>query len=131
MSANYYWRDRPCETCDRYDEIHVCKSGHTWRAYPNTLLDEAHPEWGFERESPFGFPVLSVADWRTVLTTRPGALWNEYGDQIPDPVAWLDAFEPLDEAAKNRYRSWHARDLADGSDWFDAAGFFFHTGEFC
>ncbi len=131
MGTNYVWRDRPCSTCDRYDEIHVCKSGHTWRAYPHRLFNEAHPDWGFDPASPFGFPVLSIVDWRTVFTTRPGTLWNEYGEQIPDPVAWLDAIRPLNDEVKERYCGWYARDLADGIDWFDPAGYFFHTGEFC
>lgn len=131
MGTNWFYRRPACDHCGRADpEVHVCKSGMTWRAYPNKLLSDEHPDWGFERESPFGFPVLSLADWRTVFTTVPGELWNEYGEKIPDPVAWLDGMKPLDDAAVARYRGWHWRDLASGDDWFDADGFFFTSGEF-
>ena len=131
MGTNYYFRRPACDHCRRADpEVHVCKSGMTWRAYPNRLLDEKRPEWGFEHQSPFGFPVVSLADWRTVFTTVPGELWNEYGERIDDPVAWLDGMKPPNEDLATRYRGWHFHDLTSGDDWFDPVGFFFHTGEF-
>jgi hypothetical protein len=71
MGTNYYWHDRPCGHCNRYESIHVCKSGNTWRAYEHRLMNEKYPEWGYEPESPFGFPVLSIADWRTVFARLP------------------------------------------------------------
>ncbi len=131
MGTNFFWRDRPCAACDRHDEIHVGKSGFTWRGYPHRPFNPDHPEWGFDPASPFGFPVVTVADWRTVFTTRPGTLWDEYGRQVDDPVAWLDAITPPGVEQRDRFRGWHAVDLAAGTDWFDPDGYFFHHGEFC
>ena len=126
MGTNYYWRDSPCGTCKREDVIHVCKSRTNWRAYPHQPDDEFNPRW-----SPLDRPILSLADWRAVFAERSGTLWDEYGGHIPDPVAWLDEVTPPDRAYAARLRGWHARDLADGTDWFDPAGHFFHDGEFC
>ena len=61
MGTNYYWRYNLCTGCGRDDEAHVCKSGHTWQAYRNELLNAQHPEWGYTVESPFGRPIESVA----------------------------------------------------------------------
>jgi hypothetical protein len=130
MGTNYYWHDRPCDHCGRSDVVHVFKSGGNWRAYLHQLMDADHPDWGYLHQSPFGYQVASVADWRRVFTERPGELWNEYGDRIPDPLAWLDSIKPPDDDHKARLIGWHQRDLDDGTDWFDPEGYFFHAGEF-
>jgi hypothetical protein len=90
MGTNFYWRDKPCDTCGRFEEIHVCKSRRTWRAYRHDLIDPDHPGWGYNPLSPFGFAVLCLDDWRKIFAARPGELFSEYGDRITDPVAWLD-----------------------------------------
>ncbi len=128
MGTNFYWRDRPCGECGRYTEVHVCKSRSTWRAHFHTLLDELHPDWGYLHESPFGFPVLSLADWRQVFTERPGELWNEYGEQIPDPLAWLAGAQPW-QPGPDGWRFLDA-DIKSGMGWRDAEGFRFYAGEF-
>lgn len=127
MGTNYYWRDRICVPCGRYDEIHVCKSGSIFRAYQHVLLDVEHPDWGYSEQSPFGEPVLSRADWVRVLTDRPGELYDEYGDRVDEPAKWLASVEPPtaeqirwqdNDRAASRYR------------WRDPEGFRFYAGEF-
>lgn len=134
MGTNYYWRHNICVVCDRRDEVHVWKNSGTFRAYLHELLDENHPEWGYNITSPFGEPVLSRADWVRVLTNRPGELYDEYGERIPDPVDWLRALAPPaaediahDETARQRGR-WY--DANDTREWRDPEGFRFYAGEF-
>lgn len=128
MGTNYYWRDQPCGSCGRYTEVHVCKSMSTWRAYRHALLDEKHPDWGYRDESPVGFAVVSLADWRRVFTERPGELWNEYGEQIPNPLAWLAEARPW-QPGPDGHRYLHD-DARRGVGWLDDGGFRFYAEEF-
>lgn len=90
MGTNFYWRDidlvcpNPCQHCGQQTVFHVGKSSGGW-------------SFGFrgytEEESPFGFPVMSRADWRKVFARR-GELTSEYRVEVDDPVAWLDELEP-------------------------------------
>lgn len=122
MGTNYFWRDKPCGSCGRYDEYHVCKSRVTWRAYPHQLFNSAHPEWGFDPDSFTGYPILSLADWRRVFTERPGELRDEYGKTVTDPLAWLAEATPRTGALDE--------DMRDGSGWHDDQGFLFYCREF-
>jgi len=103
MGTNYYWRDNPCGSCKRYEEIHVGKKSAGWtfgfRAYQHRLLDSEHPEWGYDPASPFASEVMSRADWREIFSERPGELRDEYGRQVDDPIAWIDGLEPPDANA--------------------------------
>jgi hypothetical protein len=137
MGTNYYWRDAPCNECGRYDEHHVGKSSAGWsfgfRAYPHLLSSDEHPEWGHYPCSPFGFPVLTRADWRRVFTERTGQLWDEYRRLVDDPVVWLDGLKPPGEAA----REWEDGMLGSSTfrvpadtEWRDPEGFHFYAGEF-
>lgn len=127
MGTNYYWRDRPCGECGRFAELHVCKSKRTWRAYRHALVDDARPDWGYQYESPVGFAILSLADWRKVFE-RPGELRDEYGDVIPDPLAWLAEAKPWTPGAEGwRYLD---EDIRRGVGWLDAEKFRFYDGEF-
>lgn len=136
MSTNFYWRDKPCGHCGRYEEIHVGKSSGGWsfgfRAWPHRLMNEEYPDWGHDPWSPFGFPVVSRADWAKVFAERPGELWDEYGRQVEDPLAWLDELTPPD-ATKRRWENghmgphWH-RD--PDQEWRDPEGFRFSAREF-
>lgn len=128
MGTNYYWHDRPCEHCGRVDVIHVCKSLRTWRGHRTAPMNADYPEWGTDTASPFGFDVVSVADWRRVLTERPGVLVDEYGRRVNDPVVWLgEATPPVLDAEAQR---WLDKDIAAGRGWLDTAGHRFYDGEF-
>jgi hypothetical protein len=94
MGTNYYWHDRPCPHCDRYETIHVGKSMSIWRGYRTIPLHPERPEWGNRATSPFGEDVVSVADWRRIFIRRTGTLHDEYGEQILDPIAWIDKARP-------------------------------------
>jgi hypothetical protein len=126
MGTNYYWHDKPCEHCGRYEEIHVGKSGGHWRGYRHKLMDDAHPEWGYEQRSPFGFPVLSIDDWAKVFAERPGRLFDEYGIEYTDPSLWLSEFLP----PKGELRDQLDRYFRDGDNWYDPEGFHFSGYEF-
>lgn len=130
MGTNYYWHDQPCEHCGRYETIHVGKSGHTWQGFRNVLESEENPDWGYLERSPFGFEVASLADWERVFETRPGTLWNEYGEQIKDPLDWLAGIEPISSFIRSQNAHWYGRDLVDGTCWYDSAGFFFCKRDF-
>lgn len=130
MGTNYYWREKACGSCGRYNEFHVGKSSGTWRAYPHELMDLDHPDWGYQPESPFGFPVLSLEDWRRVFKTHPGELWNEYRELIPDPLAWLEQQKPWSPRPPYGTR-FIDEDIRQGTGWLDAEGFKFYSGEFC
>jgi hypothetical protein len=126
VGTNYYWRFKICTCCGRYNEAHVAKSGNTWQAYPQELLNADHSDWGFATESPLGFPVLSFADWRKVFIEVPGELWDEYGQQINDPVAWLDEWQPPDvEARRRKLEYWH-----EGTNWWCPDGYHFVAQDF-
>lgn len=129
MGTNYYWREELCASCKRVNEIHVGKSSGTWRAYPHELMDSGYPDWGYQPESPFGFPVLSMEDWRRVFKTRPGELWTEYRELIPDPLTWLAQKKPWQPGPDGT--RWLNKDIEDGSGWLDAEGFKFSSREFC
>jgi hypothetical protein len=128
MGTNYYWRFRQCGSCNRYEEIHVGKSSGTWQAYPHKLLNEDYPDWGYDTESPVGFAVISVEDWRRVFTEIPGELWTERKELIPDPIAWLEAQKPW--VAGPDGQRYLDGDIQMGRGWLDANGFRFYTGEF-
>lgn len=137
MGTNFYWHDRPCEHCNRYEEIHVGKNSGGWsfgfRAWPHRLQNENYPEWGYEPASPFGFPVESRADWRKIFTERPGELFDEYSRRVDDPVAWLDGLTPPDLAQRRKEDSpaWRGPYSGiDSRDSRDAEGFRFYAGEF-
>lgn len=128
MGTNYYWRYDSCGSCERYNEIHVGKSSGTWRAYPHKLMNEENPEWGYQPESPVGFPILSLSDWRRVFTEIPGKLVDEYGKQILDPLAWLAEMRPWKPGPGGR--RWLEEDIQQGVGWLDDEGFKFSSSEF-
>lgn len=125
MGTNFYWRFNICRHCDRYSEAHVGRSGFTWQGYHHRPMDEEHPDWGYHPESPLGFPVVSVADWRKVFTEVPGELWDEYGRRIDIPLDWLDAIRPPDEESRRRKLQWW-----DDKQWWDPEGHHFLGCEF-
>lgn len=141
MGTNFHYRTNICGHCDRYQEIHVGKRSAGWsfafRGYPHVLFDVEHPEWGYDHESPFGFAVLSRADWRKVFADTPGGLWDECGRRVDgDLVTWLNQHEAPDAAQIGKERAmtstaWWSDSYSPGSRaWRDAEGFRFDAGEF-
>ncbi|WP_433731062.1 hypothetical protein ACQP2Y_21720 [Actinoplanes sp. CA-051413] len=140
MGTNFFYRTNVCGHCDRYQEVHVGKRSAGWsfgfRGYPHTLFDVEHPEWGYDTESPFGFPVLSRADWRKVFADTPGELWDEYGRRVDEPAVWLDQHEAPDDAQIRKEEgmtsiAWWVDGYSPGArSWRDAEGFRFDVGEF-
>lgn len=128
MGTNFWYRFAECGHCDRYTEIHVCKSRHTWRAYPHRLMNPARPDWGYDRESPTGMPIITLAGWRNMFTERPGRLFDEYGKQVDDPLAWLDEAVPWRPTPEGIEQL--REDQRAGLGWVDANGFRFYAEEF-
>lgn len=130
MGTNFYWRETPCGSCGRADELHVGKSSGGWsfgfQAYRHDPDDGAI--------SPVGFPVVSRADWRRVFTEKPGRLVDEYGRGVPDPLGWLDELRPptpeeqRSEWSRERMGSfWYPNDK---DVWRDPEGFRFSAYDF-
>jgi hypothetical protein len=91
-------------------------------------MDPVRPDWGHERESPTGQPIASLTDWRNMFTERPGRLFDEYGKQVDDPIAWLDEavpWRPTPEGVEQL-----REDQRAGLGWVDAQGFRFYADEF-
>jgi len=128
MGTNYYWHDRPCEHCGRFDRIHVGKAGFTFRGYRHKLLSDDEPDWGYTYESPFGFAVVSFDDWLRVFQERPGELWDEYGYRIKGSLKWLTDITPPPPELVVNIKRWHGDPPRDG--WFDERGYFFLGTEF-
>lgn len=140
MGTNFYWHDQACGSCGRFEVIHVGKRSAGWsfgfRGYRHELMDPAHPDWGYDYQSPFGVPVRSRDDWRQVLTGRPGRLVDEYREQVDDPIAWLNelAAPTAEQQRKEESPEWQGtfgRPLgSDPREWRDTEGFRFYDGEF-
>jgi hypothetical protein len=141
VGTNFFYRTNICDHCDRYQDIHVGKRSAGWslafRGYPHELFDASHPDWGYDPESPFGFPVVSRTDWRKAFTDTPGELWDEYGRRVDEqPVVWLDQCIPPDQAqirkeAEMTSVPWWVDGYSPGArSWRDVEGFRFDVGEF-
>jgi hypothetical protein len=140
VGTNYYWRETCANACEHcgLEPFHVGKSSAGWsfgfRAYRHELMSPENPDWGYGHESPFGFPVRSRADWMKVFTERTGALVDEYGREIDDPLVWLGKLPPPDtvQQAKEWSPQWMGpywrRDPE--REWRDAEGFRFLAEEF-
>lgn len=138
IGTNFFWHDRPRRFNRSHDQtVHVGKRSAGWsfgfRAWPHQLANENHIDWGYDTESPFGFPVMSRTDWRRVFTERRGWLVDEYGRREADPAAWLDALVRPDL----KQRAWENSPAARGpyggrrdGEHRDAEGFRFYAGEF-
>lgn len=135
MGTNYFLRFNTCSCCKRYDEAHIGKKSYGWsfsfQAYLHELVDAEHPDWGYTEESPFGFPVLSRADWLRALAEVKGDVFDEYGTEVETPVTWLAMLEPPDVHLRRReddmttYPAYMER-----TGWRDAEGFRFEPREF-
>lgn len=122
MGTNYSWYDQPCDHCGRYEMVHVGKSSGGW-----SFLFAAYLR--ADSRTPFDRAVMSRSDWREIFTSRSGRLLDEYGQQIADPVAWLDALVPPDSAQIAKETTWMGGWIAEDVRR-DAEGFRIETGEF-
>lgn len=134
MGTNYYLRINNCEPCGRYDQIHVGKSSAGWsfgfRGHLHKLMNDQHPDWGYDHQSPFGYPITSRADWAKAFTDTNGHLYDEYGSHIPDPLTWLNNLTPPDDQQIAKEIR-HGRERYRGrSDWDDPERFRFTADEF-
>ncbi|MEU7170355.1 hypothetical protein ABZ949_02540 [Micromonospora tulbaghiae] len=132
MGTNYYWRDQPCGSCGRGDFLHVGKHSGGWsfgfRGYRHDPDDGLY--------SPVGRSIVSRLDWRLLLADRPGRLVDEYGKQVDDPIAWLDAMVPPSAEQQQKEDRPQLRGPyapprgTDPREWRDAEGFRFYDGDF-
>lgn len=142
MGTNFYWHYNICQYCGRHDSAHVGKRSMGWsfsfRAWPHKLQDESFPDWGYHPESPFGFEVMSRADWRRVFEEFPGTLYDEYNrEEAEDPIAWLMGLEAptqeqLNWESAQRY-TWNSEAFTNAYERFehrDPEGFRFGAYEF-
>lgn len=116
MGTNYYLRTGICKTCDRYDEMHICKSMTSFQAHPDKN-------------------IRSWEDWKVWLRLDGAEVWSEYQYQIPTEKFIADV-ERVDRASRRRQYDWVVEHLLvvgpDHRDryWLDANGFSFYDGEF-
>lgn len=135
MGTNYYLRFNACGHCERYEDAHIGKQSFGWsflfRRYEHRLMNEEHPDWGYEPRSPFGFEVRSRADWLRVLAEVPGTVVDEYGTEVDEPATWLRQLEPP-TSKQRRFEDdqRHYFRYAERTDVRDAEGFRFESREF-
>lgn len=70
MGTNYYWREEPCGSCGRADEMHVGKSSVGWVFVWQGYRDHD--------EKPFA-PLDTAQAWLDFLRRGVGSVWDEYG----------------------------------------------------
>lgn len=86
MGTNYYWREKPCKCCGRFDELHIGKASagwvFSWHGYRLCEPDR----WGGDGTAPeitrLGIPLDTAARWTRFLLATGGTIWDEYGDQL-------------------------------------------------
>jgi hypothetical protein len=137
MGTNFYWHHEICDHCSRRAETHVGKRSYGWsfafQGHRHELLDPAHPDWGYNYESPVGRAVRSRADWREVFQTVPGRLFDEYGEEIADPATWLEAIEAPSAQQIAKEQGWmrgYNVGVYEDKSWRDPEGFRFDYREF-
>lgn len=113
MGTNYYWRKNICESCKRYEEIHIGKSSFGW-TFSFHGTDE----------------IRSYKDWIKKLESE-GEIYDEYDEKI-----CLDEFKYLVQArtkAKLNHTIQCEKDYRFSSfnTWLDEDGHSFSSGEFC
>lgn len=91
MGTNYYVKKNHCDSCDRYDTIHIGKSSYGW-----VFMFRAHED----------IPLLSWKQWKEYL--KGSKIQDEYG--APVDYEWFVKFVEnekspnyvLDNGFKNR-----------------------------
>jgi hypothetical protein len=118
VTTEFYWHDselacpNPCAHCRHDTVFHVGHQAGGWSFIFQTFDAD---------RSPFGFPVLSRADWRKVLV-RKGRILDEYGREVEDPPGWLDELVAPDAAQVHKETvwlgGWRAEDLPRDPEGF-------------
>ena len=119
----YYAVIDACPTCGHGEKHAICKSLRTFRAYLSS--------------DPWGVPVTSWADWKTVLSRPNVGIVDEYGDRyyISEFATYVEKAGPQrfpSHAPLPVYASWEAM-IASGNDWesfVDAEGYVFYARDF-
>jgi len=131
VGTNYFVRVNECSCCNRYEELHVGKSGNTVQAY-------THPEWSQPGDAdwnptPIG-EIRSWRDWRRLMWEHKHTVWNEYGVEMSDDNL-IAIFESSTMKARGSAHQWALENrgrypevLADS--WLDDEGFSMTSREF-
>ena len=104
MSTMYYAVIDPCSQCGHGERHAICKNYRTFRAY----LDS----------EPWGLPVTSWANWKTVLARPNVDVVSEYGETI----LTCDFFAKVEEIGPQER---HVRKFSNGqpvSRWIRGCG---------
>ncbi len=121
MGTMYYAIIDPCDHCGHGERHALCKSMRTFRAYLTS--------------DPWGLPITSWADWKTVLARPEVVVINEYGEQCPTElfIENVEKSGPLEkERVKDRTAwNWYAAQYDDSEESFlDAEGYRFDSRYF-
>lgn len=122
MGTNFYLRTNVCSHCDRYDEVHICKSMtsfDTVRTFDADLTDDR-------------ITVGSWAEWKVLLLTGGGLIFDEYG-RFWLTADFIEAVEGTPAEARRWQYDWMIKHrpgfVSDvpqiDRTWLDADGFTF------
>lgn len=126
MGTNYYVRYNRCGCCDRYDELHMCKSFHTYRAHRAN-------SWDHKDVSPVG-DIVTVADWLRLLELPGVEVWDEYDSPHHVPTVVERIKESVESstngyhATVDSYRRYGGSFVAE--HWLDSDGYHMEPREF-
>lgn len=134
MGTNYTWRHNICECCGRYDELHICKSFHTFRGHFGDDWDEVDHRIV---RPPI---VVSWKGWVEKLRSG-GQIFDEYRRQH-DIEEFIAAAEALPRAQRRQHFDyvaanylpgqcgWREKAVKPDGEWLCEDGFSFYGGEF-
>jgi len=108
MGTNYYWIERPCPTCKHSDnKTHIGKSSLGWT-------------FSFHET----FDCKSWKDWRTLLLSGTGKIFDEYGDEVA-PLKFIQLVESIKNEKNNQPANQYSKE-----DYLDDEGNSFSPREF-
>lgn len=134
MSTNFFWHHNICDCCGRYDELHICKSFHTFRGHFGDEWDEVNHEI---LRPPL---IVSWKGWTEKLRSG-GQIFDEYRRQH-DIEEFIAATEALPRPGRRQHHDYCVehyppgvmghREVGVGPDmeWLCEDGFSFYGGEF-
>ena len=77
MGTNYYVKEKLCEHCNRYEEVHIGKKSYGWSFCFNPKFN-------------------TFKQWKEYLNANKDLIYNEYGDHV-----LLEELLQLIESSKN------------------------------